>query len=85
MRELAIMMNKGPWRKYPRYRPIDTEEIQDYVVLVKNPYYINKSPNSNKPKYWPELAVWHNGRFLDFKYNELKPVYFARLPKFPEE
>ena len=84
MQELVIM-NKGPWLKYPQYRPGQAEELKDFIVLELNPYYIEKQNNSSRPKYWPVLATWHNGRFIDFHYNELKPVYFARLPKFPEE
>lgn len=82
---MGVVMNNSPWRKYPRYRPTEAEEQKDFVVLELNPYYIEKVPNSSAPKYWPVLAVWRNGRFVDFRYNELKPVYFARLPKYPEE
>lgn len=78
-------MSNGPWLKYPRYRPTDAEELKDFVVLEYNPYYVKKSGNSSRPKYWPVLATWANGRFVDFKYNELKPVYYARLPKYPED
>ena len=82
---MGVVMNNGPWRKYPRYRPAESEELKDFIVLELNPYYLKKTTNSSTPKYWPVLAIWHKGRFLDFHYNELKPVYYARLPRYPEE
>lgn len=63
------------WLPYPKYKPENTTTAQkaDYVVLISNPYCINKGGfNENTPCYRVELALW-----LGDKWQPIDHTYYA--------
>ena len=78
------------WLPYPKYKPENTAAAQkaDYVVLIPNPYYINKHGfNENTPRYRVEQALWLGDKWqaIDYVYyanygNSFDVKYFIQLP-----
>jgi hypothetical protein len=75
------MTNKSPYIPYPQYKPRKDEAFTDFLVLYPNPSH-NQRPNS--PLYIADIMCWNGDKFCYYNSNH-RPVYWARLPKFPEE
>lgn len=77
-----LTMNNN-WLPYPQNSPQDTNEdkLKDYVVLVPNPYRVNKTGyNEHMPRYRVYLAFWLGDLFVDEQMQPLNARYFITLP-----
>ena len=74
------MTDKSPWLPYPRYHPRKEDAFIDFVVLYPNPAHNSRE---NAPKYIADVMCWNGEKFCYFNPNH-RPVYWARLPKYPE-
>lgn len=76
------------WLPYPENKPDNTAAAQkaDYVVLIANPFYTNKSGiTTTTPRYRVELALWLGTEWLpiDADYignHSFNVKFFIKLP-----
>ena len=76
------------WQPYPQKKPDNTLKAQeaDYVVLIANPFYVNKQGVvHNIPRHRVELAIWCGSHWLpvDADYigeHTFDVKYFIQLP-----
>lgn len=76
------------WIKYPEIKPAASSVFKDFLILIDNPFFINKPGAINRsPRFWPVLATWQGSGFLDFNgiRHDADVRFYMPVPKHPEE
>lgn len=69
------------WMPYPQYTPQKSEQYKDFVVLYP---YTNLTAREGSRKFVADIMCWDGENFI-YHNPKHKPVYWGRLPSFPED